>query len=242
MIISLFLFFISFDSIFYFFLFFIFLVIGNDFICIFFFLRFFGGDYFYNALFKLHVSANNGEAALKVLKDWDERKFSRLPKQPFETLIDLFIKNEKFSNALEVIQMFKDNDNHMIDIEVRLLLKENDINSILDVFREAAILKMNISENVCIIVARKIFELIEKEKKNIEILKDKYSLNKFNNNNVEIKIKNFDNNVINNVENNIENNFIENINNSLVDPLSQYNRLFEISSISNNLLRQIDSD
>ena len=173
---------------------------------------------------------------MKVLRDWDERKFSRLPKQPFETLIDLFIKNEKYSNALEVIQMFKDNDNHMIDIEVRLLLKENDINSILEVFREAAILKMNISENVCIIVARKIFELIEKEKKNIEILKDKYSLNKFNNNNVETKIKNFDNNVINNVENN----FIENINNSF-DQNKSIGNENEMNEIDKNLIFQSES-
>ena len=141
--------------------------------------------------------------------------------------------------------MFKDNDNHMIDIEVRLLLKENDINSILEVFREAAILKMNISENVCIIVARKIFELIEKEKKNIEILKDKYSSNKFNNNNIENKIEN---NFIENVDsicmNNktefthtIENKINEIDQNSILQSQSICrNRLLDMEEISNNLL------
>ena len=71
-------------------------------------------------------------------------------------------------------------------------------------------------------------------------MKDKYFLNKFNNNNVEAKIKNFDNNVINNVENNIENNFIENINNSY-DQNKSIGNENEMNETDKNLIFQSES-
>ena len=222
----------------------------------FFFYRFFGADYFYNSLFKLHISANNGEAAWILLKEWEERKLSRLPKAPFETLIDFFIKKENFPSALEVIQMYKDNDNYMIDIEIRLLLQVNDINSILNVFRESAILKMPITDNVCIITARKIFQIIETEMKNIENLNEKYSLNEINKMNIEVNLENFNNNALyknenktenddieNKIENKIENNFIENVDNICMKNKTEFTHTIEnkINEIDQNSILQSQS-
>ena len=67
----------------------------------------------------------------------------------------------------------KTHDFRQVDIEIRLLLRNNNIDEIVNVMREATVLNLKIGENVCILVARKIFELIEIKKCEIQILEEK---------------------------------------------------------------------
>ena len=228
-----------------------------------FFLRFLGGDILYKTLFKIYLDMKEGDAALELLKNWNDKKFSKLPKEAFEILLDEFVVRKKNLSALNVIKLYQENDGNRIDLEIRLLLDNNDIDSILNIFREAAILKMVISENVCIIVARKIFEIIRIETQNIEDIENKY-LNNVKNNNIDdyknndinnniikndIDNNGSDNDIIYNDNNNNNNNNINNNDNIITNKMNDYdqglinisksickNRLLDIEEISNNLL------
>ena len=226
-----------------------------------FFLRFLGGDILYKTLFKIYLDMKEGDAALELLKNWNDKKFSKLPKEAFEILLDEFVVRKKNLSALNVIKLYQENDGNRIDLEIRLLLDNNDIDSILNIFREAAILKMVISENVCIIVARKIFEIIRIETQNIEDIEKKYLNNVINNNIDDYNNNDINNNIIkNDIDNNgsdndiiyddsNNNNNINNNDNIITNKMNDYdqglinisksickNRLLDIEEISNNLL------
>jgi hypothetical protein len=130
----------------------------------------------YRRLFDIHMSEKNEDRkkALKLMTFWDKAFSTRIDVSAYENLMELFLKEKEYNEALGVLKISKKNGQRPYDLEILLLLKLGKYGSIIPVFRDAFAANYSIKEKVGISVVQKLFELTRIEEKRIADITSKY--------------------------------------------------------------------
>jgi hypothetical protein len=130
----------------------------------------------YRRLFDIYMSEKNKnrKKALKLMTFWDKTFPTRIEVSAYENLMELFLKEEEYKEALGVLEISKKNGQRPYDLEILLLLKLGKYGSIIPVFRDAFAANHSIKEKVGISVVQKLFELTRLEEKRIADITKKH--------------------------------------------------------------------
>ena len=126
--------------------------------------------YFY--LLDMYIKFSDWNAALNLFRFWNDKMGLKINLTNYEDLIYLLVKNEKYLESLSVFEIAKKNGYHQHNLEIRLLLKTEQYDKLLGVFRNAIMLNCTIDEIVAILYVRKLFELLQNEKLNFSYISD----------------------------------------------------------------------